>query len=301
MGESYYTLLGVQDDATTEEIEQAYREKLKETHPDVNDNEDASERTKRLIDAKETLTDETERSRYDRLGHEAYINDGPTSPDSGGKSSAQRAAEQVRETSTSSGTTTGRHRRTGHSGRASRQRTREQKSAGGGTTSKQEATYNKNVGSGATWASTSNSEDSNPQDTQQWRAWSSDRSYAVERGVDVFRLGNLFRRQHALVMFGATFLVYPVLLFGALSTQFPLGVNLFVAACIVFVIAFLQSVPEVGILVFSLWTVLLPPVMFLVLGFSFFSFQSLIAMTAVVFPLGLSALTRVAIRPVTVN
>lgn len=301
MGDSYYNLLGVSEDATTGEIEQAYREKLKETHPDVSDSKDASERTKQLLDAKETLTDETERNRYDRVGHDSYVNDGPTGTDSGSPSSAQRAAEHVRQTSTNS--SENRHRRTRQRGGANR-RSRNQHSdtSDTGATSKQEQTYTENVGSGANWASTSgSSEGANARDTRQWRAWSSDRAYAVERGVDAFRLGNIFRRQHALVLFGTTFLVYPVLLFGALDTRFPLGINLFVVACIIFVIAFLQSVPEVGIVVFAVWTVLLPPILFVGLGFSFLSFQSLMAMTAVVFPLGLSALTRVAIRPVTAN
>jgi hypothetical protein len=73
MGGKYYERLGVPPDASTDEIAAAYREQLKDTHPDVSDASDAGERTKRLIEAKEVLTDETERARYDRLGHERYI------------------------------------------------------------------------------------------------------------------------------------------------------------------------------------------------------------------------------------
>jgi hypothetical protein len=43
MGENYYELLGVSEDASTDDIETAYRERLKETHPDVSDDEDANE------------------------------------------------------------------------------------------------------------------------------------------------------------------------------------------------------------------------------------------------------------------
>lgn len=301
MGNSYYDLLGVSEDATTEEIEQAYRKKLKETHPDVSDSEDANERTKEILDAKETLTDETERDRYDRLGHDAYVDSGtfsePASP-----SSAQRAAEQVRQTTTSTADangTTGRQRRTGSSP-GTNKRERRGRNSSNDNASQQERTYTENVGQGATWAKTSSrDQESNPRESNQWRAWSSDRAYAVDRGTDVFRLGKLFKQQHVLAMLGATFLVYPVLLFGALRA--PLGINFFIAACLVFVIAFLQSIPEVGIVVFAAWTLLLPPILLVAPGMPLFSLQSIIAMTAVVFPLGLSALTRVAIRPVTAN
>jgi curved DNA-binding protein CbpA len=73
MRRDYYEYLGVSRDASTETIAAAYREKLKETHPDVSDATNAQERTKRLIEAKEVLTDEKERARYDRLGHEQYV------------------------------------------------------------------------------------------------------------------------------------------------------------------------------------------------------------------------------------
>jgi len=73
MPPEYYDRLGVSADATTEEITEAYRERLKEVHPDVSDASDAGEHTKQLIEAKEVLTDETERARYDRLGHDRYV------------------------------------------------------------------------------------------------------------------------------------------------------------------------------------------------------------------------------------
>ncbi|WP_415381795.1 J domain-containing protein [Halosimplex sp. TS25] len=90
MTETFYDRLGVADDATTEEIETAYREAIKRVHPDVSDDVDAGERTKRLNEAKRVLTDEDERARYDRLGHETYTGDGPTRSGSNAGNRADR-------------------------------------------------------------------------------------------------------------------------------------------------------------------------------------------------------------------
>jgi len=73
MTESFYDVLGVSETADQEEITAAYREKVKEYHPDVSDRDDAAERFKAVTRAEEVLGDETERARYDRLGHDAYV------------------------------------------------------------------------------------------------------------------------------------------------------------------------------------------------------------------------------------
>ena len=73
MGETFYTILGVEQDADSGAIRRAYRRQVKECHPDVNDDPDASDRFKRLTAARDVLLDADERSAYDRLGHDAYI------------------------------------------------------------------------------------------------------------------------------------------------------------------------------------------------------------------------------------
>ncbi len=73
MTETFYDVLGVPETADQEEITAAYREKVKKYHPDVSDREDAAERFKAVTRAEEVLGDETERARYDRLGHDAYV------------------------------------------------------------------------------------------------------------------------------------------------------------------------------------------------------------------------------------
>ncbi|ELY85508.1 J domain-containing protein [Natrialba taiwanensis] len=73
MGETYYDVLGVASDATQDELEVAYRERVFETHPDHSDDPDATEQFQQVATARAVLTDETERARYDRLGHETYV------------------------------------------------------------------------------------------------------------------------------------------------------------------------------------------------------------------------------------
>jgi molecular chaperone DnaJ len=73
MSEDFYDILGVSRDASEEDIEQAYREAVREYHPDVSDDPDAEEKFKKAKKAKEVLTDDQKRERYDQLGHDQYV------------------------------------------------------------------------------------------------------------------------------------------------------------------------------------------------------------------------------------
>lgn len=66
MSESYYELLGVEPDASREEIEAAYRDTVKQVHPDKSDSSDAEETFMQVQKARAVLTDPQQRAEYDR-------------------------------------------------------------------------------------------------------------------------------------------------------------------------------------------------------------------------------------------
>lgn len=69
----YYEILGVNRDATQEEIKRAYRQMARKYHPDVNrEDPNAAEKFKEINEAYEVLSDPQKRAAYDRFGHEAF-------------------------------------------------------------------------------------------------------------------------------------------------------------------------------------------------------------------------------------
>ena len=70
---TFYDRLGVDRDASPAEIERAFRERVKETHPDVTDAD--GEEFKRIAAARDVLLEEETRRRYDRIGHARYVHD----------------------------------------------------------------------------------------------------------------------------------------------------------------------------------------------------------------------------------
>ena len=69
----YYEVLGVNRDASEEEIKKAYRKLAMKHHPDRNpDNPKAEEQFKEAKEAYETLSDGQKRAAYDQYGHAAF-------------------------------------------------------------------------------------------------------------------------------------------------------------------------------------------------------------------------------------
>ena len=69
----YYEVLGVDRNASTDDIKKAYRKLAVKYHPDKNPGDTtAEEKFKELGEAYEALIDDNKRAAYDRYGHAAF-------------------------------------------------------------------------------------------------------------------------------------------------------------------------------------------------------------------------------------
>ena len=72
-----YEVLGVQRDASEQQIKKAFRQLARELHPDVNAHDpQAEEKFKEAAEAYEILSDGERRATYDRYGHEGLKSGG---------------------------------------------------------------------------------------------------------------------------------------------------------------------------------------------------------------------------------
>ena len=307
MAETFYDVLGVSPDADAEAITEAYRDRIKETHPDVSDADDAEERTKKVIEAKDVLTDEDERARYDQLGHQSYVrqttmdadwgDDDSTAAATDTASASSEAAEADWTESGGEGTTWAgrgdwRDEEAAEKRRQRERRRRAREAAGasgvrneGGTSSGGTAAGGATVDGGAT------------NNVGGPVGWATSGSHAVRNEQD--RSGvhssRLFPPGQSLVLLISAFVCYPALVFSSLFPSFPLIVNLIVGTCTLLLIAYLTSMPEVGVYVFGGWTAL-GTVGLVASGVSPLSPVGLIVLLSTWFPFGLTVLTYEVLR-----
>ncbi len=131
MAETFYTTLDVDAEADVESIRRAYREQVKRYHPDVSDDPGAPREFNRLTTARDVLVDESERDRYDRLGHATYVSrhlessawggatqsgtdDEPSTGSTATQKSSSSSETQGETTNESGASTRRRHRAAGH-------------------------------------------------------------------------------------------------------------------------------------------------------------------------------------------
>ncbi len=75
--ENYYDVLGITKDANQVEIKQAYRNKAKAYHPDINPSLDAQNKMKQINVAYDTLSDPIKKEQYDFSLSNPHININP--------------------------------------------------------------------------------------------------------------------------------------------------------------------------------------------------------------------------------
>ena len=88
---NYYEILGVDSDASVDELKSAYRKLARVYHPDIA-GENGVEKFKEITEAYETLSDETKRKRYDIL--RGIFNYNKSSADKTTQKEAQKAYKQ---------------------------------------------------------------------------------------------------------------------------------------------------------------------------------------------------------------
>ncbi|WP_435345476.1 J domain-containing protein [Haloarchaeobius sp. HRN-SO-5] len=326
MTETFYDVLGVPSDATQAEITDAYRDRVKETHPDLNDSEDASEQFQRVSEAEEVLGDPDERARYDRLGHASYqrtfgdpgdpgaADTGDDGRDSGADDAASSATDDHGWAEDLFGNRNHRRRYPGSDSEATGDGNETRRSyyvggpdsssgssSGPGPTSSASTSAGGGASSGggasgSWWASGSvgyarraawgRREHVSADEDRDWTGYSVHDWDQEELRQDPVRVG---LSRHSLGIVGLTFVLYPLLAYMSVSPVANLLVNVVVAGCTLLLLGFLLTVPRVSMVGFGTLSVLVP-LWLLFVGTNLLSPMSLFLVGACVVPFGYSVL-----------
>lgn len=84
MGKDYYKILGVDRNATEDEIKKGYRKMALKYHPDKNKSPGAEEKFKEIAEAYDVLSDAKKKEIYDKYGEEGLKNGPSAGPPGGG-------------------------------------------------------------------------------------------------------------------------------------------------------------------------------------------------------------------------
>lgn len=266
MGETYYDVLGIPADATQAEITEAYRERVMETHPDRNDASDAAEQFKRVTEAEEVLSDEDERARYDRLGHEAYVRWGGRFPDDGAdpnvNAASGRSAGSRSRSDGAGGRSRGRSRhdstdastgsdRSGPSHHAKQRYRRQWQTAA--ETDWWFGDNSTGAGVGGSHAKRARRRRANEHTGYAVHGWDDD-------DVDLDESYGAIDQRTAIVV-ACVAAIYPLLVYMAVSPLLPIPLNVVVAGCTLVFVGYLLTMPRIALSAFGFWSLVVPPLL----------------------------------------
>lgn len=270
MTETFYDVLGVDEDATQDEITEAYREMVKEYHPDVSDKPNAADKFQEAVQAEEILGDPDEREKYDEMGHETYMRRVEGSNVSGAEQSPWTTEDRRDRTHDAgfggmgggsdgggaTGTAGGSSAQTGFGGW--HDDGGDGGAAAGGAGSN--VGFGKAAGrqAGADWTT---GDSTNWSDTDTAGAAADDSTYSVhdwdqkEAGPDTVTIS--FSQEMIIVAF-ALFILYPMMVMFTLNPSYPRVANLVVGLCTLFSVGYMLTIPKLAVTVFGAWSIITP-------------------------------------------